>query len=81
MLPLALRQIHFETHVFQPVVTTIVVGVVAIALSFAAIYMMERLSPFSLRKEIEEDHNLSAAIVVAAVILGVSMIIAAVARG
>lgn len=68
-------------QLLDPVVTTLVIGVVAIALLFVSIYLMERLSPFSLRKEIEDDHNTSAAIVMGAVIIGVAMVIAAVARG
>jgi uncharacterized membrane protein YjfL (UPF0719 family) len=51
-----------------------VIGIVMFALSFFAINTM---SPFSIRKEIEEDHNTALGIVIAAVILGLSMIIAA----
>jgi uncharacterized membrane protein YjfL (UPF0719 family) len=37
--------------------------------------------PFSLRKEIEEDHNNAVAIIIAAVILGIAIIIAAAVHG
>lgn len=49
-------------------------GVLTLAL---CVWIMGRLSPFSLAKEIEEDHNTAAAIVMGAVLLGMSIIIAA----
>jgi putative membrane protein len=39
------------------------------------------VSPFSLRKEIEEDQNISLAIVIGSVLLGLSIIIAAAIHG
>jgi putative membrane protein len=51
-----------------------VFGVLTLAL---CVWIMGRLSPFSLVKEIEEDHNTAAAIVMGAVLLGMSIIIAA----
>jgi len=51
-----------------------VFGVLTLAL---CVWTMGRLSPFSLVKEIEEDHNTAAAIVMGAVLLGMSIIIAA----
>ena len=49
-------------------------GVVVLSVSFLAIV---KVLPFSLRKEIEEDQNTALAIVIAAIILGLSIIIAA----
>ena len=49
-------------------------GVVVLSVSFLAI---AKVLPFSLRKEIEEDQNTALAIVIAAIILGLSIIIAA----
>src|SRR5215213_5139584 len=59
------------------VVTTLVfvlLGLVVFALAFLVI---AKASPFSVRKEIEEDQNVALAIVIAAVILGSALIIAA----
>lgn len=81
MTLLALPKIDFETQIVQPIVSTVVIGVVAIALLFISVWLMEKLSPFSLRKEIEDDHNLSAAIVVGAIVIGVSLVVASVAQG
>ena len=63
------------------VVTTIVfviLGLIVFALTFLVI---AKSTPFSVRKEIEEDQNVALAIVIAAVILGSALIIAAAVHG
>ena len=40
-----------------------------------------RLSPFSIRKEIEEDQNTALGIILGAIILGIAMIISAAVKG
>ena len=54
------------------------VGVTVFALSFIVI---KAVTPFSIRKEIEEDHNTALAIVIGSVILGISLIISAAIHG
>lgn len=53
-------------------------GVVVFALSF---WVMVKISPFSIRKELETDHNTAVAILMASVILGLAIIIAAALHG
>jgi putative membrane protein len=53
-------------------------GLLAFGIAFGVIVKM---TPFSIRKEIEEDHNIAFAIVIAAVILGIAMIVAATVHG
>ena len=53
-------------------------GLLAFGIAFGIIVKM---TPFSIRKEIEEDHNIAFAIVIAAVILGIAMIVAATVHG
>ena len=55
-----------------------VVGIVVLALSF---WLMEKITPFSIVKEIEEDQNVALAIIVGAVVIAVSLIIAAAILG
>ncbi len=55
-----------------------VFGLVVFALAF---YAMVKLSPFSIRKEIEEDHNVALAVLMASVIIGIAVIIASVVHG
>lgn len=48
------------------------VGIIAFALAF---WLMARLTPFSLRKEIEEDHNTALAVIMSAIIIGIALVI------
>ena len=61
-----------------PVVVTtlvfVVIGLIVFALAFVVI---TKVAPFSVRKEIEDDQNIALAIVIASVILGSALIIAA----
>lgn len=60
------------------VVAFTAVGLVLFALAF---FLMGKVTPFSLRKEIEEDQNVALAIVIASVIIGIAMIIVAAITG
>lgn len=65
-----------------PVLITTVVFVVLGLLVFAlAFLIISKATPFSVRQEIEKDHNVALAIVIASVILGVALIIAAAVHG
>ena len=64
--------------VFVTTLVFVVLGLIIFALAFLVI---AKATPFSVRKEIEEDHNVALAIVIAAVILGSAMIIAAAVHG
>lgn len=61
----------------RPLVDSIVysiVGSVVLGLSF---YVIEKVLPFSMRKEIAEDHNTALGIILGAFVIGLSIIIAA----
>lgn len=61
----------------RPLVDSIVysiVGTVVLGLSF---YVIEKVLPFSMRKEIAEDQNVSLGIILGAFVIGLSIIIAA----
>ena len=55
-----------------------VFGVIVFGLAFTLIV---KFSPFSIRKELEADHNTAVAILIASVILGLAIIIAAALHG
>ena len=59
-------------------VVFVVLGLIVFALAFLVI---AKATPFSVRKEIEEDQNVALAIVIGAVILGSALIIAAAIHG
>lgn len=54
------------------------VGLVVFGIAF---FVIVKLSPFSVRKEIEEDQNISLGIIMAGVFIGISLIIAAAIGG
>lgn len=56
----------------------VLLGLVIFALAFIVI---EKVAPFSVRRELEEDQNVAIAIVIASVILGSALIIAAAIHG
>ena len=54
------------------------IGLIVFGVAF---FLMVKVTPFSVRKEIEEDQNTALAIVIGAVILGIAQIIAAAIHG
>ncbi|MDH5673332.1 MAG: DUF350 domain-containing protein [Myxococcales bacterium] len=46
-----------------------------------AFFMIEKITPFSIHKEIEEDQNVALGIVIGSMILGIALIIAAAIGG
>ena len=65
-----------------PIVVTTVIFVILGLIVFAiAFVIIAKATPFSVRKEIEDDQNVALAIVIGAVILGSAIIIAAAVHG
>ena len=56
-------------------------SIVGVAILGACFWGIKRIMPFSVTKEIEEDQNVALAIIIASVILGLSIIIAAAILG
>jgi putative membrane protein len=63
------------------VVSTLVFSLIGLLLFALAFWIIKAITPFSLRKEIEEDHNVALAIVIASVIIGVGLIVSAAVHG
>jgi uncharacterized membrane protein YjfL (UPF0719 family) len=65
-----------------PVLTTTVIfvalGLVVFTIAFLIVVLV---TPFSVKKEIEEDQNISLAIIIGAIIIGIAMIISATLQG
>ncbi len=66
-------------HVLDPTVllATIVYSVVGIVVFAVAFFIMVKIAPFSVKKEIEEDQNTSLGILMGSVFIGLAIIIAA----
>ena len=56
----------------------VAIGLVVFAIAFLIVVLV---SPFSVKKEIEEDQNTALAIIIGALIIGIAMIIAAAIQG
>ena len=55
-----------------------IVGLILFALAF---WIIKMVLPFSIRKEIEEDQNISLGIIIASIIIGIALIVAAAIHG
>ena len=71
------EEINVFAEVLQPLVTSLIFTVAGLILFGSAIWLMARLAPFSVRKEIEVDQNIALAVIMGCVILGISIILAA----
>jgi uncharacterized membrane protein YjfL (UPF0719 family) len=61
--------------------TTVIFTVFGLLVFGLAYLIIVKATPFSIRKEIEEDQNTALAIVIGSIILGISLIIAAAIQG
>ncbi len=52
----------------------VLIGIVVFSIAF---FLMTKIAPFSIRKEIEEDQNTALGVLMGAVIIGLAIIIAA----
>lgn len=61
--------------------TTLVFVVLGLVFFGIAFFVLNMITPFSIRKEIEEDQNTALGIVIGAMLLGIAMIIASAING
>ena len=62
-------------------VSTVIYTLFGIVVFFIAFLAIVKISPFSIVKELETDHNTAVAILIASVIIGLAMIISAALHG
>jgi uncharacterized membrane protein YjfL (UPF0719 family) len=62
-------------------ITTIVFVLLGLIIFALAFFVITKVTPFSVRKEIEDDQNVALAVVIASIILGSALIIAAAIHG
>ena len=65
----------------ETLVTTIVFVVIGLIAFAIAYFIFDKLTPFSVRKEIEEDQNTALGIVIGAIMIAIAIIIAAAIQG
>ncbi len=65
----------------QHLIAAIVFSIVGVIIFFGSLLLMEKLTPFSIIKEIGEEHNNAVALIVGAIVVGIALIIAAAILG
>ena len=68
-------------HTLRALFEVVVFSVVGIVVFAVAFFVIARVSPFSLRKELEEDQNTALGVVLGSMIIGLSLIISAAIHG
>lgn len=69
------------SEVVRPLVLAVIFTVIGLLLFGACIWLIVRLTPFSVRKEIEEDQNIAMGIIIGSMILGIAIILSAALLG
>ena len=69
------------TQLEHLVIVTLIFSLIGIILFAVAFWIIVKVAPFSIRKEIEDDQNTALAIVIASVIIGIALIVAAAVHG
>ena len=67
--------------IIRVVVESVIFVGIGLVVFLVAFFLMTKLAPFSIRKEIEEDQNTSLGILMGSVIIGLAIIIAAAIGG
>ena len=68
-------------HTLRALIEVVVFSLVGIVVFAVAFFVIARVSPFSLRKELEEDQNTALGVVLGSMIIGLSIIISAAIHG
>lgn len=59
------------------IVNTAIIGITGIALLIVGYYIWELVTPYNLRREIQDNKNVAVAVVAAAFIIGMAIVVAA----
>ncbi len=65
----------------RPIVDSVLYSVIGSVVLLGAFWLIEKVLPFSLTKEIAEDQNVGLGIILGAFILGIALIISSAIRG
>jgi uncharacterized membrane protein YjfL (UPF0719 family) len=64
-------------HLIQAVVQSLIFAAIGVVVFGATFFVIVKALPFSVRKEIEEDQNVSLGILLGSIFIGLAIIIAA----
>ena len=65
----------------EVLITTLIFVVIGLIFFGIAFFIMDKITPFSIHKEIEEDQNVALGIVIGSLLIGIAIIIAAAIHG
>jgi putative membrane protein len=65
----------------KQLVATLAFTILGLLLFGLAFWIIGKVTPFSIRKELEEDQNTALAIVIASIIIGIALIVSAAVHG
>jgi putative membrane protein len=65
----------------EAAIETAVFAAIGLAVFGVAFWLIVKIAPFSVKKEIEDDQNTALAVIIAGVLIGISLIIAAAISG
>lgn len=68
-------------QLLEVLVTTLIFVVIGLIFFGVAFFILDKVTPFSLRKEIEDDQNTALGIVIGSMMIGIAIIIAAAIQG
>lgn len=63
------------------ILSTIVFSLIGIVLFAIAFWVVTKVTPFSVKKEIEDDQNTALAIIIGSIIIGIALIVSAAVHG
>ena len=63
------------------IITTLAFSILGILLFALAFWIIVKVAPFSVRKELEDDQNIALGIVIGSVIIGIALIVSAAVHG
>lgn len=69
------------TEFLRPLVASVIYSLLGMAVFAFGFLIIRWVTPFSIRKEIEEDQNTSLGIVIGSIVIGLAIIIAAAIHG
>ena len=67
-------------HLAQGVLNSVIFSLLGVLIFGITFFLIVKMLPFSVRKEIEEDQNTALGIILGAVIIGISLIISTAIR-
>ena len=70
-----------NSQLFGHILAAIIFAAVGLVAFCASLWVISKITPFSIRKEIEEDQNTALGVIIGAMIIGMSIIIAAAIHG